>query len=117
MGSMSTVTQLRADITSVVTGEIKAEMARRNYRQSDLALALGITQSQVSKRLRGAIPFDVVELDRIAAWLGVPLAVLVGGLGRPGGGPDSPVPTEPLTFGSEGWEFESLRARHLSAVA
>ncbi|MDO5535361.1 MAG: helix-turn-helix domain-containing protein [Propionibacteriaceae bacterium] len=42
---------------------------------------------------------------------------LMWGSGSTSGGPDGTPSTEPLTFGSEGWEFESLRARHLSAVA
>ena len=56
----------------------------------------------------------------IKAWAlatGVDAHWLETGVVAGDGGPEGDIPTEPLTFGSEGWEFESLRARHLSAVA
>lgn len=85
---MSTVTALPSsggDIRMVVASEIRAEMGRKGYKQADMAVALGVSQSQVSKRLRGVISLDVVELAAVAQWLDVPVAQLVGGAGRPHG--------------------------------
>ncbi len=43
-----------------------------------LAEHLKLSQSGVSARLLGKTPFDVDELHATAAWLGVPLATLLG---------------------------------------
>lgn len=57
-----------------VAAEIRAEMARQHKLQRELGAALGLSQPQVGKRLRGTIPFDVAELDRVAEFLGVDLS-------------------------------------------
>lgn len=64
-------------------------------------------------------PDDIVTVaQRIQLALGVPATWVLGLDGQAPNGPDGGVSTEPLTFGSEGWEFESLRARStLRAVA
>lgn len=56
---------------------VKAEMARRDLTQVALAEKLGMSQSMLSYRLRGQVPFDVDELELVAGVLGVPLAVLL----------------------------------------
>lgn len=67
-----------AESPSVLTGSnVKAEMARKGVNQTALAVALGISQPQVSARLRGVVPFDVNELHAVAAFLGVPIATLL----------------------------------------
>lgn len=67
-----------AQTPTVVTGaNIKAEMARRGVRQAALAAALGLSQPQVSARLRGVVPFNVNELLAVAAFLDVPVATLL----------------------------------------
>jgi transcriptional regulator with XRE-family HTH domain len=43
----------------------------------DLGQALGRSQPYVSRRLSGKVAFGVDEVERIAAWLGVPVAVLL----------------------------------------
>lgn len=71
-----------AETPTAVTGaNVKAEMARRGITQTDLASALGITQPQVSARLRGRVAFDVNELHAVSAFLGVPVATLLEGAG------------------------------------
>lgn len=77
---MSTVSAFpqRPDVADVVGGEIRAWMGRRRVNQSQLAQALGMTQSAVSKRLNGHIAFDIKELDRIAEFLGIEVAELFG---------------------------------------
>lgn len=56
---------------SVVPGNLRAEMARRNVRQVDLARALGITQQAVSQKLNGRRPFTDVEISTAARIVGV----------------------------------------------
>ncbi len=86
---MSTVVPIRAseDIRDVVAGEVRAWMGRRGVNQTALAAAIGVSQSQISKRLKGTIPFDIVELARVAAFLNVDVALLVGGAAN-GAGPN-----------------------------
>lgn len=61
-----------------VAGEVRAELARQRKSASDLAAALGITPHTAGRRLSGETPFDVVELARVATWLGVAMADLLG---------------------------------------
>lgn len=63
--------------TSRVADNVRAEMARRKVTQRDLAEGLGLSQASVSKRLMGAVPWDVNELAAVASLLGVELSVLV----------------------------------------
>lgn len=56
---------------------VRAEMARAGVSQIDLAERVGLSQSGLSKRLRGVVPFDVNELDSIATALGVPVVSLL----------------------------------------
>lgn len=61
----------------VVGATVRAELARAGKSQTDLAAVLGVTQTAVSKRLRGVTPFDVNELAAVADALGLDLAVLI----------------------------------------
>lgn len=63
--------------TAATGANVRAEMARQGVTQADLAARLHVSQTQVSARLRGRVPFDVNELVLIAATLGVPLAALL----------------------------------------
>lgn len=123
---MSTVIQFPArdtrPLVEHVSSEVRALIGRHSVSQTTLAQWLGITQPAVSSRLRGATEWKVSEIDRIAEGFGIHPSELLGGHysgPRPDGPDGLPIKsskTEPLTFGSEGWEFESLRARHLSAA-
>jgi len=64
-----------------VAGEVRAAMARRRISQTALADALGMSQAAISRRLTGALPFDVAELSAIAEILDVPLASLLSNAG------------------------------------
>ena len=46
-------------------------MARRRLNQTELATAIGRSQSYVSRRVTGEFAFDLDDLERIAAALGV----------------------------------------------
>lgn len=61
-----------------VADNVRAEMARRKFSQTDLAAALGKSQASISRRLAGDQDFTVRELTAIAAWLGVSVASLLG---------------------------------------
>lgn len=67
---MSTIPSVR------VGANVRAEMARRGLNQTQLAAAIGKTQTQVSKRLSGQIAFDINELTAVADVLDVPLSHL-----------------------------------------
>lgn len=67
-----------AQTPAVETGaNIRAEMARRGISQQKLARHLNLAQSAVSSRLRGKTAFDINELVAVAAFLDVPLAILL----------------------------------------
>ena len=68
--------------------EVRALMARRRVSQEVLATVIGVTQTQVSKRLRGRIPFDVDEIELIADYFQVDPRDLLGE--RPNSGPENP---------------------------
>lgn len=57
--------------------EVRAEAARQRKTQGDLALVLGISAAQVGKRLNGQIAFDVVELEKLARYFGVPVTQFI----------------------------------------
>lgn len=72
--------------------EVRAEMTRQKVSQAALADRLGWPQQRVSRRITGAVPFDVTELAAVAAALGVPVARFIPSAGdrviavAPGGG-------------------------------
>ena len=49
----------------------------KRINQTDLGQATGLSQTQLSRRLLGRIPFTVDELDRIAGVLGIELTELI----------------------------------------
>jgi transcriptional regulator with XRE-family HTH domain len=59
-----------------VANEVRAEMARQRKTQLELAEALGVNAHTAGRRIRGEVPFDVVELESISSWLGVPITQL-----------------------------------------
>lgn len=63
--------------SALAAANVRAEMARRSISQTQLAQAIGINQSGLSKRLRGLVPFDVDEMAAVAGFLDVPLAELL----------------------------------------
>lgn len=60
-------------LTQRVASEVRAEMARQHVSQRQIAEALGVDQSQVSRRLRGEIALNTTELEQVANFLGVPV--------------------------------------------
>lgn len=60
-------------LADFVRGQIKAEMARRDLTNEQLAGRLGVSDMWVSRRLRGIVPIAVGELEDIAVALGMPV--------------------------------------------
>ena len=54
-----------------VASEVRAELARQQKTAGELAAALGMTPHTAGRRLRGEVPFDVIELAQIGLWLGI----------------------------------------------
>lgn len=67
--------------TSLVAANVRAELARSGRTQREFGEAIGVSQSLASKRLRGTIPFGIDELAKASAFLDVPLATLLDGVG------------------------------------
>ena len=63
--------------TALTGANVRAEIARRGMSQAAVRKAIGISQGQFSKRLRGTIAFDINELSAIAKALDIPLADLL----------------------------------------
>jgi transcriptional regulator with XRE-family HTH domain len=88
---MSTITPMPqpSDSRSIIASEIRSLMGRYSRTQGDLADLLEVSQTQVSRRLRGIIPFDSDELMAVANYFGVSVGYLFGESTNPRlGGPD-----------------------------
>ncbi len=55
-----------------VAAEVRAEMSRQRFTQTRLRMALGLSQSTMSRRYTGEHPWDVGQLAAIADVLGLP---------------------------------------------
>ena len=59
---------------TTVAANVRAELARRRIRQSEVAARLGVSRQNVAQRLNGSVDFRVGELLAIADLLGIPAA-------------------------------------------
>ncbi len=66
-----------ASLSEHVAEEIRALLARRRTRQSQLARQLGVSEQWISVRLRGVQPIDLNDLARIAEALDVSVVALL----------------------------------------
>ena len=60
-----------------VNAEIRAGLARRGLKQSDVAATLDLSQASVADRLTGRREWRLSELQKVADLLGVPTAALI----------------------------------------
>lgn len=67
---------------------LSAELARAGVDQKQIAEALGYHPSQVTKRMRGDVPWRIKELQTVAAHLGISVADII-----------DDAPAEPVTAG------------------
>jgi transcriptional regulator with XRE-family HTH domain len=57
-----------------ITREVRRFMAAQHVTQTDMAARLGVSQSQVSHRLRGTVAWSLDDLDALFD-IGVPIAL------------------------------------------
>ncbi|MEO3927865.1 helix-turn-helix transcriptional regulator [Micromonosporaceae bacterium B7E4] len=67
-------TDAASKIQHDVAGAVRAELARRRISQTAIAQHFGWSQQTISRRMTGAVPFDIAELAAVAEYLGVPIA-------------------------------------------
>jgi len=68
--------------------ELNALRARFGMNQTELGKIIGVTQTQMSQRLKGNIPFDLNEIESFAEFFGLTPLQLLGYAEAPGpGGP------------------------------
>jgi transcriptional regulator with XRE-family HTH domain len=72
--------------TAAVAASVRAEAARRGFKQVDLAAMLGLSQAAMSRKLHGLIPFTIAEVYELADVMDLDATELV---------PLEPVPTRP----------------------
>lgn len=82
--------------TGRVAAEVRGELGRRRISTSRLARDLESSQSYWDRRVRGIVPFDVEDLQKVADYLGLHPARFLGGWAPaprpdgPGGGAELP---------------------------
>lgn len=52
-------------------------MGRRGVNQTELGQVLDLSQPPMSKRLHGLLPFNIDELERLAAFFDVPIVTFI----------------------------------------
>lgn len=52
-------------------------MAFRRHSSSDLASALGLSQSSASRRMTGEVSMDLDEIETVVKWLDIPVGQLI----------------------------------------
>ena len=67
-----------SDIARDVGRNVKVALVRLDMTQGRLAAKIDMTEQALSRRMRGTIAFNVVELERISQALDVPLVSLIG---------------------------------------
>jgi transcriptional regulator with XRE-family HTH domain len=64
-------------LTEAVAEELRANMARRRVSQKWLGDLLGHSQAYISRRVTGAVPLDIAELERVAEQLGMTVSEII----------------------------------------
>lgn len=64
-------------LADVAAAEVRAEMGRQRITGAALAKSLGVSDMYLSRRLTGTVPFDLAEIERVAAALGVQVTQLL----------------------------------------
>jgi transcriptional regulator with XRE-family HTH domain len=64
-------------LTDLVSGQVRAEMARARLSGTQLARLLGVSHPYLSRRLNGAVAFDTDDLHSISEALGVAVVDLM----------------------------------------
>lgn len=69
---------MTTEAPSDVAANLRAEIARRQKRQADLAPIWGMSEMAVSRRINGAVPVSADQALQAAEWLGMDVADLFG---------------------------------------
>jgi transcriptional regulator with XRE-family HTH domain len=56
-----------------IAAQVRAELSRQMKPQRELVELLGLSQAQISERVRGDVEWRISELTLVAAVLGVPI--------------------------------------------
>lgn len=73
----ATTDQARTTSREEIAANVRAEMARRQVTQRQIADTIGKSQAAVSSRMTGESHFRIHELQQIAAFLEVPIGKLI----------------------------------------
>lgn len=65
-------------MSQVIVENVRAELARRRLTQEQVGVEIGLTQKAMSRRLTGEVEFSGSELQKLAEFLGTPVATLYG---------------------------------------
>jgi len=68
----------RREVTTRVGENVHRIMWRRRLRQVDVAGAVGVSQSALSRKMRGEVDFTIDEVLAAAEYFDVPLGELLG---------------------------------------
>ncbi len=60
-------------LRATVAANVRAELGRVSASQSKASTAIGMSQTALSKRLSGRLPFTVDELGNLAEYLDIPI--------------------------------------------
>lgn len=60
-----------------VAAEVRAHLARRQLTATALANAIGKSEMYVSRRIRGEVAFDLVDIEQVARFLSIAVADLL----------------------------------------
>ena len=71
------MTETLQNTANIVAGNIRAEASRLGFTQVELGRQLGMSQTSITTRWKGSRPWQLHELDAVAAILGVTVADLV----------------------------------------
>lgn len=66
-----------SDLTRFVAARLRGLMAQHSVKQSELAESIGVSQSHLSKMVRGMRPIDLDQLDGMCLALGADTADLL----------------------------------------
>lgn len=81
-----------------VARRLRGELGMRNIRVAAAARLCDVTQAWMSRRINGAVPFDIADLDMICATLGISFEYVATGIralpGTSGPGESKPVGSE-----------------------
>lgn len=62
---------------ALISQRVQALLDEHSMSGSELARRLGTSQSYVSRRIRGDVPWRATDLNRIAGLVGVPVVTLI----------------------------------------